>query len=1473
MPGPPVTPVPKTSTTYNNETLRQTFGGTPTAGVDAATREHPGLLPPFSQNTSLDRPNVAVSEYGVRCTLEDIKDQIFVKTRNLSGNNYPSTYYNELSGVVGFIEHVDRGTKQIYTRSLDVSNDIYSEERVGLYALSGADPTLEQSVIINYNGRGIEDWYRRVRSDTQLDGGRIEKSSHFKAETAWELRHGRQIGLDLVGDDASFRTDTGDVALYYANGISNENSNITIYTGSANPCTSGTSIAISKLAVRITNYDLWDFAGQKLYVVALDQATNTILEVLGSFETQDSSYLASVSGENIAVTYQGNLSTYGYFWSDKSITLAVSATDLKVCRQTGNNLNALDPQGDFYGGFELRAWYDEMKIGSSETLPVSSLYSLPTSKQWLNGSIPLEISVFPPYAGYIVSPSGTATVLPFRSTPVEVYTDYRYVLSAWVHDAPPGCADWEVDNITDISTFSGNFVESPLSADTFYHYQCSPSASLTAVMASGLRRYWRTKAGGLIGAPTGRLDHTVNLTYTHPVYGQTVSKPYGPYEYMTSGWYSGTDHSERNRLMYYNWVLSGGTCAPTASMVPLTAMPLCGYQWCGFWEVEDLSGYRQGYDELDFTEVPDGIRPPELYQREDWDGRLSGVGSPVHWRQGWDSTYSTFMGPCATFCIQPFDLSSYTSVSTWFVYVPEITGKCDRDKGFLFGGAGQREVGYWNGQELTRYSDIPAKGPNPWKKNKQQPILCLNTPNVGWTGSDFWLAGGFCGDSSYHNTFLFEPSTNSWAVGQMLPGGKAGDVVKGANATLYYFEEAIEKCHYYPFIVGGWMEDGIVRNAVYFDKATESIIFMKQFLPDHPIVRTRGAELSGNMYMLGGNPFHYWGNKIKRMSVIPTNVVNSSAPAIKYDSFDYTVSTGGDMNYTMDGYSCGAMSKGVKYDFGYYNSSSIPVTGYPGIEGLLSGNMDHLKAAWKFEIGNTTKDSIGQNNLVFKGKKTKTSDNPTEFQNGPPGSEDIDNYVNGEIWNATLSAVYGDLVRPTGSALSGYYFNCISGGVVGGTEPVTWPLTAGSTVTDGSVIWQYADNVTKQCVSLSGHENFYTFDDPSLNPRQGIIISWWMNINSRAGTELNKREEQQILFKGQSSSNFAYSVSLSYDKNSTLPQVKYSVKTKREDKKSQKTYTIVTKNATITANTWTHVVVAMVPRNQFVDNEQYAYGYMGIFINGVLQSLIDNSGKNSKVGTKCAYGTSPIQTDTIALFDLYDFTKTTYSGTTPGENPFGDSVDYLINDEKGKLYIGSQINSRRFKGKLDEIYIWGDNTFNDCGTRDEFGLNDDQYFSGDVSGFVMSIYHPPEAGTGNGSYLFETSTANLDPSLYSFCCKGSKTGSNLLPRNRYLAVKVTDDTGTNWITSAYDVPSNCRHLIDGAKGGNRPTCAYVDENIVIVGHQWDNNHNIVTTIRCVDDNGNIIPEIDRVFTTTEVTSDFRQNINGKYNKANYLTFG
>jgi type IV pilus assembly protein PilY1 len=65
------------------------------------------------------------------------------------------------------------------------------------------------------------------------------------------------------------------------------------------------------------------------------------------------------------------------------------------------------------------------------------------------------------------------------------------------------------------------------------------------------------------------------------------------------------------------------------------------------------------------------------------------------------------------------------------------------------------------------------------------------------------------------------------------------------------------------------------------------------------------------------------------------------------------------------------------------------------------------------------------------------------------------NFINypSSKWQATHIYSVNDIVTPTSGSTSEYV--CITAGTSGSTQP-TWPTTAGSTVTDGTVVWQLA---------------------------------------------------------------------------------------------------------------------------------------------------------------------------------------------------------------------------------------------------------------------------------------------------------------------------------------------------------------------------------------------------------------------------------
>lgn len=55
-------------------------------------------------------------------------------------------------------------------------------------------------------------------------------------------------------------------------------------------------------------------------------------------------------------------------------------------------------------------------------------------------------------------------------------------------------------------------------------------------------------------------------------------------------------------------------------------------------------------------------------------------------------------------------------------------------------------------------------------------------------------------------------------------------------------------------------------------------------------------------------------------------------------------------------------------------------------------------------------------------------------------------------WTLTTAKIAGDVVIPT--VATGFCYVCTVAGNTGGTEPVTWPTTLGTTVADGAVTWR-----------------------------------------------------------------------------------------------------------------------------------------------------------------------------------------------------------------------------------------------------------------------------------------------------------------------------------------------------------------------------------------------------------------------------------
>jgi len=85
------------------------------------------------------------------------------------------------------------------------------------------------------------------------------------------------------------------------------------------------------------------------------------------------------------------------------------------------------------------------------------------------------------------------------------------------------------------------------------------------------------------------------------------------------------------------------------------------------------------------------------------------------------------------------------------------------------------------------------------------------------------------------------------------------------------------------------------------------------------------------------------------------------------------------------------------------------------------------------------------NQVATSDKMTACAGTPTTYYEA----------VDPPVWAASTAYALGDVVRPT--TRNSFAYECTTAGTSGATEP-TWPTTAGTTVTDGTVVWTARTN-------------------------------------------------------------------------------------------------------------------------------------------------------------------------------------------------------------------------------------------------------------------------------------------------------------------------------------------------------------------------------------------------------------------------------
>ncbi len=101
------------------------------------------------------------------------------------------------------------------------------------------------------------------------------------------------------------------------------------------------------------------------------------------------------------------------------------------------------------------------------------------------------------------------------------------------------------------------------------------------------------------------------------------------------------------------------------------------------------------------------------------------------------------------------------------------------------------------------------------------------------------------------------------------------------------------------------------------------------------------------------------------------------------------------------------------------------------------------------------------------------------------------------IWTATTAKTVGQVVTPT--TRNGYVYRCTTAGTTGGSQP-TFPTTAGSTVTDGTVVWEcMSDFYAALTIGNDSTELYYEVvaDKLATNKTMPIVPSSPLTLSRR----------------------------------------------------------------------------------------------------------------------------------------------------------------------------------------------------------------------------------------------------------------------------------------------------------------------------------------------------------------------------------------
>ena len=138
-------------------------------------------------------------------------------------------------------------------------------------------------------------------------------------------------------------------------------------------------------------------------------------------------------------------------------------------------------------------------------------------------------------------------------------------------------------------------------------------------------------------------------------------------------------------------------------------------------------------------------------------------------------------------------------------------------------------------------------------------------------------------------------------------------------------------------------------------------------------------------------------------------------------------------------------------------------------------------------------------------------------------------------WLASATFAVGDIIRPTATIGTGFYFRCIAAGTTASTEPF-WPTFIGNEVVDGGVTWKAVSIIAGQFQNLAPSSIIELFQLQLTAAIHGVDATYYFH----AGTNLNNNNE--LLWAGQPYLRFPIEADgFEYSGQGALPRPKIRV--------------------------------------------------------------------------------------------------------------------------------------------------------------------------------------------------------------------------------------------------------------------------------------------------------------------------------------------